>query len=270
VDDATRRYDIAWDNGFTDSVTLTTEGWVFTGRNERGFLIMAIKKANGGPAQITRESGRTAGRRATSSTNQADLSRRLDGTWQNPHTPEEWVVNDDGTAFGVSRSSRQALVLGHWSIDRMGIAAFVWSNGWKWRGRLNSQGVLAVLEMRPDGTHREDGMVLWQGGFDWKGERCKEVAATGKTIERIAGVWRNEIHRPSWTFDRDGGFVEKLEASVQGRWREFDDGSVIVELANGWKLRVWVAEDELASHAISPQGQLINDGGLWTRSQSRD
>lgn len=199
------------------------------------------------------------------------------GEWSNP----TWkyvniLVAQKGTTDRGKAARRQSdgriTDGGTWLVNSEGKAKLVWqaggARGWNEFITLFPSGLIAGSGIDPKGALRDDGWVAWQEGFDWRGERCRDVEATPQSKANIAGDWTH----PNWgsilKISESGEAVEERKSGsvvCKGSVRFQDDGSHMCSLSTGWKWRFWVHGDVLALLPFRPTGDFAGDGLVCER-----
>jgi hypothetical protein len=104
--------------------------------------------------------------------------------------------------------------------------------------------------------------LLPRGGVDLHTDWIR-ISKAGQTHPNVATVW---------DVSPDGGWLEQKkkggEVATGATYLIPNEEGFIVALGNGHRLRMWaIEEDLLAFIAVTPQGSMVTDGILISRSR---
>lgn len=158
---------------------------------------------------------------------------------------------------------------GTWLFRDGGRGELRFSRGGKVDAVLVGEHLLALQPYTKAGGLLDDGTILYRDKFDFEGRDCRVVPATDDHKRRIVGRWTHANLDVLHEVTPEGQWVERRKKGgihTQGIWQPQEDGSLIVQHENKWKLRVWTTDDgRLAVIVFKPDGAMSGDGILLKR-----
>jgi len=200
-----------------------------------------------------------------------EYQQRFAGKWVNPNSEADLILKENGECLEI-RPDGSMVAKGVWRVTGKGTAVAAFNNDRNASMKLADKSVMGLQKLRIDGSLDGDGEIRLREGYDWQPATAAPRAEHKITAKQIGGKWTHPNHPHVWDVSPDGGWLEQKkkggEVTTGATYLIPHEEGFIVALGNGHRLRMWaIEEDLLAFIAVTPQGSMVTDGILISRSR---